>query len=198
MQNQRERAKFFMSKERGQMHNPDFVLKNSGLAEGMVVADLGCGPGFFTIPITQKIGPKGFVYAVDGNQVMLDSLKENITKSGVNPKNVETIQADVSKTGIPEVSVDLVFFANVLHEVYDKNEFFREVRRIGKPDAVVVDVDWKKIHTEHGPPFEERLSEEQASKLFSENRFVVMRQIEVGPYHYMLVCKRKNNFYTNI
>lgn len=193
MEDQSERAKFFMSEGRRQMHDPDFVLKNSGLAEGMVVADLGCGPGFFTVPIAQKIGAKGFVYAVDGNQLMLDNLKDNIVKSGVNPKNVEIIRADVSKTGIPENSVDLVFFANVLHEVYDKKAFFKEVRRIAKPNGVVVDVDWKRIQSERGPPLEERLSEEQASKLLFENGFSVLEQIDVGPYHYMLVCEQKSS-----
>ena len=54
MQNQMERAKFFMSKERGQMHDPDFVLKNSGLVEEMVVADLGCGPGLYSLELAKK------------------------------------------------------------------------------------------------------------------------------------------------
>jgi ubiquinone/menaquinone biosynthesis C-methylase UbiE len=63
----------------------------------------------------------------------------------------------VCHTGIPKESVDLVLFANVLHEVQDKKAFFREVRSISKPTACIVDVDWKKVQTEYGPPFKLRL-----------------------------------------
>ena len=52
----------------------------------MTIADLGSGPGFFTIPMAQITGEKGLVYAVDSNQKMLNGLKENIAKSEVNPK----------------------------------------------------------------------------------------------------------------
>ena len=76
------------------------------------------------------------------------------------------MNSDVSHTGIPKRSVDLVLFANLLHEVEDRKAFFQEVRRISKPTAYIVDVDWKKIKTEHGPPLKERLSEDEAKKFF--------------------------------
>ena len=30
----------------------------------MVVADIGCGTGFFTVPLAALVGPKGQVFAV--------------------------------------------------------------------------------------------------------------------------------------
>jgi ubiquinone/menaquinone biosynthesis C-methylase UbiE len=134
-------------------------------------------------------GEKGLVYAVDSSQAMLDGLKENIAKSEVNPKIIRTVNRDACHTGIPKKSVDLVLFANLLHEVEDKEAFFQEVRRISKPTAYIVDVDWKKIQTEHGPPMKERLSEDEAKRALSENGFSVIKQIDIGPYHYELICK---------
>jgi ubiquinone/menaquinone biosynthesis C-methylase UbiE len=184
-----DRVKFLMSKERRQQHDPQTVLKEAGVRKGMVIADLGSGPGFFTIPMAQMTGEKGLVYAVDSNQAMLEGLRENIAKSEVNPNIIKMVNSDVCHTGIAKESVDLVFFANVLHEVEPKKAFLQEVRRISKTTAYIVVVDWKKVQTEHGPPFEMRLSEDEASRVFVENGFCVIKQIDVGPYHYELVCK---------
>jgi ubiquinone/menaquinone biosynthesis C-methylase UbiE len=189
MEHHIDRVKFLMSEERKQWHNPETILNEAGITRGMIVADLGSGPGFFTIPMAQMTGEKGLVYAVDSNQTMLNGLKENIAKSEVNPNIIKIVNSDVCHTGIPEKTVDFVLFANVLHEVEDKKVFFQEVRRISKPTAFIVDVDWKKIQTEYGPPFKERLSEDEANRVLAENGFSVIKQIEVGPYHYELICK---------
>jgi ubiquinone/menaquinone biosynthesis C-methylase UbiE len=184
-----DRVKFLMSEERKQQHNPQTILNEAGLKKGMIMADLGSGPGFFTIPAAQMTGETGLVYAVDNNQAMLVGLIENIAKAEVNPNIIKMVNCDVCHSGISEESVDLVLFANVLHEVEDKKAFFQEVRRISKPTAYIVDVDWKKVQTEYGPPFKERLSEDEASRVLAENGFSVIKLIDVGSYHYQLICK---------
>jgi ubiquinone/menaquinone biosynthesis C-methylase UbiE len=189
MENHIDRVKFLMLEERKQQHDPQIILIEAGVTKGMTIVDLGSGPGFFTIPMAQMTGERGLVYAVDSNQAMLDGLKENIAKSEVNPNIIKMVNSDVCHTGIPEQSVDLVLFANVLHEVEDKKPFFQEVRRISKTTAYIVDVDCKKIQTEHGPPMKERLSKDEAKRVLSENGFSVIKQIDIGPYHYELICK---------
>ena len=189
MKNHIDRAKFLMSEERKQWHNPETILKCADATKGITMADLGSGPGFFTIPMAQIAGEKGLVYAVDSDQNMLDSLKENIATSGENPKVIKTVNSDVCNTGIPKESVDLVLFANVLHEVDDRKAFFQEVKRISKRTASIIDVDWKKIETAHGPPLKSRLSEDEAKRILSKSGFTVVKQTDAGPYHYELICK---------
>jgi ubiquinone/menaquinone biosynthesis C-methylase UbiE len=193
MEHHIDRVKFLMSEERKLWHNPETILQRADATKGMTMADLGSGPGFFTIPMAQITGEKGLVYAVDSNQNMLNNLKENIVKSGVNPKVIKIVKNDVCHTGIPNESVDLVLFANVLHEVADRKAFFQEVKRISKITASIVDVDWKKIQTEHGPPLESRLSEDEANQIFSESCFTVVKQSDAGPYHYELIAKLSSN-----
>jgi ubiquinone/menaquinone biosynthesis C-methylase UbiE len=184
-----DRAKFLMSEERKRFHDPQTVLASIGATCGMVMADLGSGPGFFTVPMAQLAGEGGLVYAVDGNQDMLNALKENLANAGVNPKVVKIIQSDVCNTKIPDASVDLILFANLLHEVADRKAFFQELIRISKPDTSIVDLDWKKIQTAQGPPMKERLSEAEARSVFTESGFSVIKQIDVGPYHYVIIGK---------
>ena len=45
---------------------------------GSVAADIGCGPGYFTIATAEPIGPTGIVYAVDSD---LKSIRAVIEKS---------------------------------------------------------------------------------------------------------------------
>ncbi len=45
MENHTDRAKFLMSEERKQWHNPETILKCADATKGMTMADLGSGPG---------------------------------------------------------------------------------------------------------------------------------------------------------
>ena len=54
-----DRVKFLMSEERKQWHSPETILNQIRITRGMTIADLGSGPGFFTIPLAQQTGEKG-------------------------------------------------------------------------------------------------------------------------------------------
>jgi ubiquinone/menaquinone biosynthesis C-methylase UbiE len=45
--------------------NPYNRLSTAGLKPGRNVLEVGCGPGFFTIPAAKIVGDEGFVYALD-------------------------------------------------------------------------------------------------------------------------------------
>jgi ubiquinone/menaquinone biosynthesis C-methylase UbiE len=182
-----EFARVLTSDERREWQDPVKISKAIGIESGMTVADLACGPGFFTLPLALLVGKRGQVYAVDSNPRMLHHLRTNIKKSGAYTENIKVIQADVSKTGIPSGSVDVAIFANVLHDIADVRAFLDEVKRISGSKATVVDIDWKKARMEFGPPFEIRLSETEARRILSKNGLAVSRIIEAGPYHYGLV-----------
>jgi ubiquinone/menaquinone biosynthesis C-methylase UbiE len=98
MEHHIDRVKFLMSEERKQWHSPETILKEVRIMKGMTIADLGSGPGFFTIPLAQITGAIGLVYAVDSDQTMLNGLKENIVKSEVNPRIIEIVNSDVCHT----------------------------------------------------------------------------------------------------
>ncbi len=182
-----EFAERLMSEDRRRWQNPEEIVKRIGIEKGTVVADLACGPGFFTIPIAAKVGSKGNVYAVDSNPGMLVHLRNNIRKSGIAAGVIKAIEANVSDTGIPSMSVDTAFFANILHDVEDKSAFLKEIKRIVKRDSIIIDIDWHKSQSEHGPPMELRLTERAARSILSQNGLKVVRKIDTGPFHYGLV-----------
>ncbi len=186
-----EFAKLLMAEDRKVWQNPEEIIEQINVAEGSSVVDFGCGPGFFTIPLAKKLGMKGRVYSVDSDMIMLNHLSANLEQIPPSERaSVILVESDVSDTKIPNRSVDLVFFANVLHDLDDPKKFFMEASRILKVDGKLVDIDWEKLETnEMGPPLEWRLSESDSRKLLRENGFRVNYALNAGPYHYGFLCR---------
>ncbi len=164
------------------------TLRDSGITESIVVADMGCGSGFFTIPIASIVGQKGKVYAIDVDEEALNYLREEVKKRNLD-KIVEVIQSDFMKTPIQNNSVDAIFLANVFHGINNKADFFKEAKRIAKPEAILIDIDWDKVDTIQGPPYYMRISLEEAKEIFSRNGFEIVKTFDAGPNHYGLVFK---------
>ena len=65
----------------------------------MVLADLGCGPSSFTIPMALKVGDAGIVYAVDSSPELLKRLTMNVEKSHLSEKVVMASSQDPTHRG---------------------------------------------------------------------------------------------------
>ena len=50
---------------------------------GDTVVDLGCGPGFFTLPLAEMVGEAGRVVAVDLQSAMLDKVRTRAERQGL-------------------------------------------------------------------------------------------------------------------
>ena len=181
-------ARMLDSEERRQWQDPVRIIKEIGVSEGMVIADLACGPGFFTMPMASAVGRKGKIFAVDYNPLMLQYLRAKKEKRSL-AEIIEIVEADASDTKIASKSVDLVLVADAFHDLSDKVGVLKEVKRIAKPNSMMVDIDWHKVATEHGPPVEARVSESDARRVLAENGFEVTRTVYGGPSHYGLVCR---------
>jgi ubiquinone/menaquinone biosynthesis C-methylase UbiE len=80
---------------------------------GQVVADLGCGPGYYTLALAESVGPEGKVYAVDLDKKCIQALKEKADKGGHHNIQIHASSAsDVSF--IKDRSVDFVLANGLL------------------------------------------------------------------------------------
>ena len=73
-------ASWLVRPERQAEENAEKALDHLGLAAGMTVCDLGCGNGYWTLPIARTVGETGKVYAVDIQPEMLYQLR---TRAGI-------------------------------------------------------------------------------------------------------------------
>src|SRR6266850_3762649 len=112
--------------------NPAEVVAQTGLMQGQVVADLGCGNGFYVLPAAQMIGPTGMVWAVDVQTSKLAATVSIANQFGY--RNVRVVQANLGKPllDIPMNSCDLVIVGNILHETDQKDQLIKNIYRILK------------------------------------------------------------------
>lgn len=171
--------------ERRKILPPDEILQKLGLTSGDIVADVGCGIGYFTFPASIIVGLNGKVLAMDISDEMLEHVREKVHLIGA--ANIETIKIDNEQNLLladNSVDVELAFF--VLHEVQDSAQFIFNLNRILKPGGKLAIIDWEKRETLHGPPATHRIDKEKAFSLLAEDGFDV-KFIEVGEEYYGLL-----------
>jgi ubiquinone/menaquinone biosynthesis C-methylase UbiE len=115
--------------------NPYSRLSKAGLQTGQKVLEVGCGPGFFTIPAAKIVGKEGFVYTLDLNPFAVEYVKRKVDKSGL--ANIEVMYADAAKTGLPNESVDIAFLFSVIHAFPDAGEVMKEMHRVLKANGIM-------------------------------------------------------------
>ena len=169
--------------ERVEWQDPVAILQTFGVRSGMVVADVGAGPGFFSLPAGHLVGPEGRVYAIDVQEPMLWALQKRLVAQGV--ENVLPVISHEDFIPLPSDSVDLALLVNALHEL-DGEATLQEIQRVLRQDGRLGVVDWKKEPMEHGPPVEHRVSMTAAWARLARNGFGG-EDVEVGPFHYGLL-----------
>jgi ubiquinone/menaquinone biosynthesis C-methylase UbiE len=115
--------------------DPYRVLNAAGLEPGQKVLEVGCGPGFFTIPAARIVGEKGSVYALDVNPLAVERVQQRIEKEGVT--NVKTILANAVQTGLPDQSFDLIFLFGFVRPIGNLENILTELHRLLKPSGIL-------------------------------------------------------------
>jgi len=105
-------------------HDPEPLLAPY-VKSGMTVVDIGCGMGYFTIPLARITGSGGKVIAVDLQQRMLDGLVRRASKARVADRVIPH-RCQKESLGV-EGPADFALAFWMVHEVTDKPRFFREL-----------------------------------------------------------------------
>ena len=176
-----------LSVERLMEQHPEGLLRREGLHPDDTFADVGCGPGFFTIPAACIVGEKGKVYAIDTSEEMLFELDKRDP-----PPNVVLVKSDESKIPLDDAVVDMALVSYVLHEAEDPLLFLKEVRRILTDGAVLLILDWKKRVEDKGPPVQDRLTEQSVLEVLEEAGFADAEDSSFTESHYKISAVKKD------
>ncbi|MBI2846592.1 MAG: class I SAM-dependent methyltransferase [Chloroflexi bacterium] len=176
-----------LSQERKRLLDPERVIALLPMEPRHSIADIGCGPGFFTLPIARHI-PTGRVYAIDIQEEMLEAVRARIAEEDV--KNVEVRLSGEMELPLENESVDGAFLAFVLHETEDKVAFLKRIAKALKPGGWLAVIEWYKKEMEEGPPAYERLSEAQVQRLAKKAGFVQTRKLPLNEMHYFILFKK--------
>ena len=110
----------------------------------MTVLDVGCGPGFFSIELAKLVGEDGRVIAADLQQGMLDRLRDKI-KGSAFEDTISLVKCEQDSIGVHE-PVDFILSFYMVHEVPDKESFFRQLAPLLKDTGRYLIVEPKMFH----------------------------------------------------
>lgn len=114
--------------------------------EDKIVLDIGSGTGRLTMPIS-KVAKK--VCAIEPESKMLESMKENIKKTGID--NVEIKKSSAENIPYPNDYFDIVLCAYILPYLKSFEKSFNEIIRVLKKGGSLLVIDhygnddWEKL-----------------------------------------------------
>ncbi len=106
------------------------MMAELGLSAGNSAIDFGCGKGRYTIPLSQALGQRGNVTAIERDADELDQLQA-LASAFPTPATITPLHtSDISLGSIPDNTVDAVLAFDVLQCVKDWSCFFTAVSRV--------------------------------------------------------------------
>jgi ubiquinone/menaquinone biosynthesis C-methylase UbiE len=176
--------------ERRRTLPPEETLKKLGLKTGEIMADIGCGIGYFTFPAGRIVGPGGMVYAMDITDEMLQQVE--VGKKHNKLTNIETVKTAEYDLKLESGSVSFAFICNVLHEIEDLGPFIGEIKRILKDKGRLVVIEWEKqvLQRISGPPLEHRLDKEKLMSRLMEYGFKRIDCQHIGDQYYSMIMEK--------
>ena len=130
--------------ERGERiteEQPERVLDAMGLEPGDVVADVGCGSGYYARRIARRVQPGGTVYCEDIQPEMLDIMRERAESEGV--PGIEPILGAPDDPRLPAGEVDWIIIADVYHEMSEPAPMLAGIRRALAPGGRVALLEYR-------------------------------------------------------
>ncbi|HCV27349.1 MAG TPA: class I SAM-dependent methyltransferase [Dehalococcoidia bacterium] len=182
-----EHADVLLSKSDPGAVDPNLLIAELPIRTDMKVADVGSGPGYFSLPLAKYLYD-GTVYAVDVQQGMLDIVESQAEVMRVN--NIELMLSKETKIPLDDESVDVALLSNVLHETSSPTRFIRDVSRIVKKGGWIAIMEWKKEETKSGPPLKERIALEDVEKLIGKIDLPIKARRLIGTSRYLILVEK--------
>lgn len=107
--------------------SPSKLVNRLSLNQSANVLELGCGPGYYSAKVAQKI-PSGKLTLVDIQQEMLDMAKRRMDLFDIS--NINYVLADALELPFENDSFDVIFMIAMLGEVPNREKCIRELHRI--------------------------------------------------------------------
>ncbi len=143
---------------------PFKTLRRMGLRRGMAVVDIGCGPGFWTLPAARIVGREARVLACDISPKMLQVGKYRASTEDV--PNITFRKSKTYEVPFEPECADFCLMNYVLHEVDEPARLLAEGVRVLRPGGSLAVYEWAKRKTLIGPPLSERIPQSRLESLF--------------------------------
>ncbi len=121
--------------------SPEILFQIIGDIRGKIIGDIGSGGGYFAMEFARRIGPLGFVHAIDVNARNLKHIDKLISRYEIS--NMDTLLSPVDSIPLARDSVDMFFNRNAFHHIREPEGYFRKLLPVLKPGGRIVIIDYK-------------------------------------------------------
>ena len=174
-----------LNPRRARWQRPAALVRALGLRRGQAIAEIGCGPGYFTPRLARAVGPSGHVYAVDPEPAVLDVMRRRLR--GV--RNVTPVLGRDDDPLLPRGRCEAAVLINVYHHMHGGARFLRRLVAELPRRARVVNVDWNET-TEFGPPPKRRVPRARFLRDARRAGLRLVAERAILPHQYFLVLRR--------
>ncbi len=164
------------------------LLDALNLKPGDTVCDLGCGNGFYSLPIAKLVGERGRVIGVDIQREMLGLLKDRAAEEKI--ANIEPVLGTVVDPKLPANSVDLVLLVDVYHEFSNPQEMLAGIRKSLKPTGRVALAEFRAEDPKVPIKPLHKMSKTQIMKEFPPNGFKLVEEFDKLPWQHLMFFQR--------
>lgn len=151
------------------------IVERLRLEPGQVVADIGAGPGIFSLVLAKAIGPTGKVYAEEVDQAFIDRINQKVQAQHVT--NVESVLGTFTDPRLPG-DVDLAFFHDVLHHIEDRIGFLRTLAPRVKPGGRIAIIEYDGVNGPHKADPKLQITREQLDGWMAQVGFQPVERID--------------------
>ena len=175
------------SPDRDAWQRPDEVVAALGVEVGQSVADIGAGPGYFTLRLARAVGAQGRVFAVEVEADLIGLLRQRIDEAGLG--NVAAILARDADALLPAASCDRILVVDTFHHFPDGVAYLRHLAGALRPGGVLANVDFHRRETPVGPPLEHRVAREDFLAAADGAGLAVVEEKTFLPYQYFVLMR---------
>lgn len=184
-------APWLIRPERDEEERASESFKQLKLTEGMNVCDLGCGNGYWTLPMARDVGKDGKVYAVDIQREMLQKLRQRSSKYKLG--NIEPVLGKVDDPNLPANKMDLVLMVDVYHEFSHPESMLWGIRRSLNSKGVVALLEYREEDPSVPIKPLHKMSKRQIMKEYGANGFKLVREYNKLPWQHLMFFARDDS-----
>ncbi len=158
----------------------------------MVIADFETTNGHFAIEASRLLKNEGKLYAVGSQKELLkkvanEAKHQHLDTFEILSGHIEKLEGVPLKSGL----LDLVIISNVFFTVENKTECVKEAHRLLRKGGRVLFVEWSDSFGGIGPHKSHVVKKENAYKIFNDNGFEFMKEVDADHYHYGIIFQKK-------
>jgi ubiquinone/menaquinone biosynthesis C-methylase UbiE len=184
--------KIFLLEEPRDWQDTEEIMARLHLGAGDIVADIGAGSGYFTVPLAARVGDKGLVFAEEIQIEMINYISRKVEELEL--MNVRVIFGKPEDPSLLDNFFNLVFLANTYHELEEPFLMLENIKKDLRHSGKLAIIDWDPAkQSPFGPPIKVKVPENIIIKEVERAGFELIEKHNFMPYHYFLIFKKKNN-----